>query len=485
MAGPFTAPVAISVPMENRDVRDNDFKALNLQDGVEEIDFRRETKEPTGISDRLDSYFTLDPVARTFTITPTGAAFQIFSRGEEFIISSPQTISIPAFCGTWYFYFVGDVLTISDTAWGFEDPIVFVAMLYCDTLNQMPLFLLDERHGIVMDWATHKRMHLVIGAEIGKEHFRPYNYLVREDGSLNSHCEIAFEGGTVYDEDIDCDIIDGDRLDLYDHTQYFTQKLSMQAQIPIVYKLGLEDNPTWHIYTGSNAPLYNDGLNTPFYNYNNNGIWELRNITENNYIAQIIVITTNVFYPMMCLLAQYESEAAADAAINISMKEMTEGLPLAESKPIEYLIYQANSSYGNDYKARLIEVVSAGQLKVFKDRYSVLCFYGGQALTGRVLEFGGGDDSEDQPLLIPEDSYVRTVTFQASADIKVGTKVGFFTSLDLLIPVFEVVVVEPDLTEHIYAVSEHFSEGAQLSVRITNDSVSKPVVRFWIETINI
>lgn len=37
MAGPFTTPVAISVPLENREVRDNDFQALNVQEGLESM----------------------------------------------------------------------------------------------------------------------------------------------------------------------------------------------------------------------------------------------------------------------------------------------------------------------------------------------------------------------------------------------------------------------------------------------------------------
>ena len=105
MAGPFTTPVALSVPMENRVVRDNDFKALNVQEGLEEIDFRREKKEPTGFLDRTKSTIEIDESTRTFTISPTGSEYVYYIRGERFVVTAPVSIQFTDTEGLWYFHF--------------------------------------------------------------------------------------------------------------------------------------------------------------------------------------------------------------------------------------------------------------------------------------------------------------------------------------------------------------------------------------------
>lgn len=483
MSGPFTTPVAESVPLENRDSKDNDFKALNLQDALEEIDFRRETKEPTGFLNRYRSHISFDDASRTLTITPLFGSYKYFIWGEEFVIDTAKSVVLDDAEGLWMVYFdnTGELHATQNLDYNFFlEKKTSVAAIYWDADSKKAISTLEERHGLAMDYATHMRLHYVVGAEIGKGDFGAYNYLLREDGSLNSHAEIAFKDGVFFDEDIAIQI-----TDTASPTEHHQQELGPIAKIPVYHIHGTELDPVWRKVDASDVPLFLDSGNTPFYSKLVGGNWTQTNVSNDHYIAQVICVTGDINNPLICLNSVSESQSAAEAAIGIDISLRASGAPFSELKPIEYVIYQCSSNYSNDYGARLVGVLSAGEVRTIKDRYVMTVSYGGNANTGRVLDaVGAVEDTEEQPILIPEDSFIRTITLQATANIPVGRSIGFYDIDDLGTPLFEIAM--PVSGDHYtFNISEFVAADTELAIRVTRGSMSKPVVRFWIETINI
>lgn len=469
------------VSLDNRNIKDNDYKADDLQAGMEEIDFRRETKEPTGILDRTQSTISAVEATRTFTITPVGDSFKYFIRGEEFIVDSAQSIVWDDIEGLWFFHFdATGTLIATQVPWDFEFPIAFLALIYWNATDKECVLFAEERHGLVMDWATHKRLHEVQGTEIGKDQFKNYNLEIRQDGSQNSHAEFAITDGSLYDEDIKMDIVDTPTP-----TNQFEQTLSPIAKIPIYYKVASELDPQWRKIQAQNAPLALDTGNTPFYNELIGGNWQLTNCPENEYIVQTICVTNDVREPVIALLSPLSAPSISGLLDRNTFRDEFLNLPFTEIAPVSFLFYQCSAAYGNDYKARLIESKEISDVNEVKDRYVITSFYNGNANTGRVLEYVDGIDSEEQPILIPDDSFVVTVTVQASANITNNRRIGFFDTNDLVNPIFEVTMTPGGSQNYRFDVSEFLQEGTRLSVRVTQGSISKPTVRFWIETINI
>lgn len=467
---------ADTVQIQNRDEVDNDFKAKTVQSGLEEIDFRRETKEPTGILNRFESQISFDNATRTFTITPVGESFTYFIRGEQFDVTNTRTAQITDTEGIWFFHFDNTgTLIATQTEWDFEEPQAFVAIVYWDATNKKQIIFGEERHGLVMDWATHKRFHEVVGTEIGKEQFRPYNYVVQGDGSLDTHVQLALNGGSLYDEDIQIDIVDSPAP-----VNNFEQILSPIAQIPVYYKTGV--NGDWRKKDATNFPLYEDAGNTPFFNNFTGGAWNLTNVTNGSYITMTICITNDLNSPVIAVLAQHEYSNIIDSVKGVDNErvELTLGLPFTEIYFKEYLVFECRTTFANTVKARLVEIVDADSFTAKYDRYQVPAIYGGNANTGRYLEMFAGIDSLEAPLIFPEDGFIRTVTIKTKSSPGVGKKIGFFETSDLVTPRFEI-TLENSLTQTIN-VSRLFLRGEQMSVRVTNGNLRKPALRIFIET---
>lgn len=477
MPGPFITPVAQSVPLDNKTVKDNDFTSLNVQDALEEIDFRRETKEPTGMLDRSESTISFDNATRTFSITPTGEKFTYFIRGERFDISTTNTVQITDTEGLWYIYYNSSgALVASQTAWDFELPQVFVAIIYWDSTNKKQIIFGEERHGLVMDWATHKRLHEVTGSQIGKEQFKLFNYIIRGDGSLNSHAQIAVEPGSLYDEDIRIDI-----LDKATPTNGFEQTLSPIAKLPVYYKLG--PNGDWRKKDATDYPLYESAGMTPFYNEWTGSTWKLTNVTDKRYITMAVCITNNIFEPVIAVLSQGEHTSIINSIKHIDYEriQFLKGLPFTEIYIKEYLVFECQNAYTNSVKARLVSTIDADDFSENTDRYNIQATYDGDANTGRYLELFPEINSLEAPFLFPEDGYIRNVTVVCADNPGTGKRIGFFEIGNLTTPRFEVTL--QNQKRQAFELSELFQKNESMAVKVTHGEIKKPAVRIWVETI--
>ena len=51
--------------------------------------------EPMGHEDKTQSVLSFNASTRTMTISPAGASFTVWCKGEKFVFSTPQTVVIP------------------------------------------------------------------------------------------------------------------------------------------------------------------------------------------------------------------------------------------------------------------------------------------------------------------------------------------------------------------------------------------------------
>ena len=454
--------------------RPNSFKAKTAQEALEEIDFREELMDPTGFREHPELYsdLTFDDATITMTISPVGDEFYYYIKGEKFIVTEPVSLAHADIHGLWFYYFdqTGTLVT-TQTPWTFEAPIAFVAMSMWSSTDHECIYCANERHGFSMPWAVHKNMHKTAGARHRQGEFHVGDYLINQDGSLDSHVSFSVQGGTLYDEDLDLVITDSATP-----TEWGEQTLSPQAMFPMFYKWGPEGE--WRRLATAIYPMALNPGGRPFWNEFDGINWVLTEMPNNYYASTPIIVTNSNIHPVRGIVPQNISTNAVDATRDVIASMMLEGTPLEESVVLILAIYDTQDTFTNSVKARLVAISDAGGLETQVDRYAVLGNYNGKALTGRYLLVVPGDGSDTSPFYFPDDSYVRTVTAQTSA-INTYT-IGFFEANDLINPRLEVSVVNESAAE--FDVSTLFIKGERMSVRLTSGDANDPAVRFWVQT---
>jgi len=339
-----------SIPFDNST---NDFKGDSAQEAVEEIDFREDTGEPTGFIDRTECTISFDDATRTFTIAPVGSDFNYYSLGHKFTVSTTNSVQITDTEGLWFIYYASEMLTASQIPWDFTSGKVFVSNLYWDAVNKISILFGEERHGIVMDGATHEYTHRVHGAEVTKGSFVAGDYILSGDGSSNTHAQLSLTDGVLYDEDIKLPIVNAATP-----SNPFEQILSPIAKLPIYYRGGTEVSPVWRKRAATNFPVYDNSPNTIFYNNLNAGNWTLANAADRYYVATWVVVTNNIFEPVVCLLGNKQSATIKEAIRTNVLEDIRDSLFLQEKKFIYRLIWKTSTEYTNTPKAVLIAISS-------------------------------------------------------------------------------------------------------------------------------
>ena len=475
MAGPFTTPVAQSTPMENRDVKDNDFKSLNVQDGMEEIDFRRETKDPTGFLDIEEMTCSFNNPTRTFNVAPVLplVEFTYYIQGCKFK-GVTDSIQIPDVSGVYFFYYdTNETLTYTYEDHNNYIDYVRAGAVYWNSTIQVATWFGDVRSNLSMSWADKRRTHFINRVEFADSDFIIHDYIDGGDGSLDSHTQVSVKPGMLYHEDIRRQVVDSATP-----TLPFEQKLLNIAEIPILYKLGSE------IYkkTANTFPLKEGGagLTIEYNEETSPGVWGLTNAPNNTFVAIYLFTTMDPNNPVVGFLGNLAASSPA-GALDPDFLTPT-GTAFGSFGFMKSLIFQTSQSFTNAVHARLFAVTDVLDT-LSADRYVIDAQYGGNANTGRWLEISNNESSDDQPVYIPEDSIIRTITLQATSNIGNGKSIGFYnSSISSTTPAFIVTVPFGGSKNHTWEVTESFLKASTVAVKVVNGSIQKPVVRFWIET---
>ena len=159
-------------------------------------DLTQTIKEPTGFPNTTD---TSTPTfsSPTITLAKTNGSFDFYIKGVKFTKTVNQTVSLPNGdandIGTWYIAFnsSGTLTATKTTSWDIvAADSCPVAVLY---FNGTAGRICDERHGTVMDAATHDLLHYTVGT-------RFESGLV---GTFTNPAAISLTSGVIHDEDLE------------------------------------------------------------------------------------------------------------------------------------------------------------------------------------------------------------------------------------------------------------------------------------------
>ena len=311
-----------------------------------------DTKEPDGFVNRSDSTISFDDSSRIFTIAPTGVSYSIYNNGVKVVKSSSESVTLPDTTALYYIHFdkSDNSLSYKTTAYNFVTDIP-IAHIYYNADDNKAVYFGEERHGIVMDSATHKYLHTVFGTQYING-LSISNYSTSGDGSLDSDATIAIGDGLIYDEDIDVNITHSDTP-----SNPFEQVLYPVAVIPVYYKVG--SSGVWTDSTATNFPVKVD--TTIQYNLNSAGTWSASNSdapNNNRFIASWICATSQENAPIIAIMGQRIDSSLEQATSNNSWGNLNlNGLPVVELRPLYRLIYDTKSSFANGAKGFLVNVL--------------------------------------------------------------------------------------------------------------------------------
>lgn len=307
-----------------------------------------DTKEPTGFVNRTDSVLSFDQLTRTLTISPVISSFDVYVLGTKITISSPLSISIPSNSGEYYFYIdaAGTLHYATTFSLDLITSLAYASYIYWNATDGKYVIFGDERHGIVMDGATHSYLHRTLGTQYISGGNVTYTL---GNGNANGDMQIALGNLTIADEDITVSVTN----DAAPNAP-FEQVLSPIAKLPIWYRLG----PTeWHKSTATNYPLL-FGTTRSQYNSLVGSNWTLTDAPSNNKILVTYVFgTTGITEPVVGILGQAQYQTLAEAKIQANWQNIDFGsLPAPEMVLLYIIFYETSTTYNNSVKSRIVDI---------------------------------------------------------------------------------------------------------------------------------
>jgi len=300
-------------------------------------------KEPTGFATRSTSTLSFNNATRQFTIAPTGASFDVYIKGNKYTKTS-TSLTIPAVSGNHYIYFTSAGVLTSTTVLSdslFSDNAL-VSIIYWNTTQNARSYFAEERHGLVMDGATHGYLHTVFGARY-LTGLALQGFVVDGDGTLDTQAQFQADSGTIRDEDI-------------------VISLSLTSNIPVLFREGTQ----WRKKAADAFPVVYNGTvgytgTRIAYNQLVGASWQLTEVNNNDFVLVHVFATNDIETPFVAILGinQYPTIPQARAAADSEISSLS-GLPFAEFVAVGTVIFQTNSAYTNTPKV-IVRSASVGE----------------------------------------------------------------------------------------------------------------------------
>lgn len=339
------------------------------------VQYDEVTKEPTGFPNTTDSTTSFNNGTRQFTIQPVGASFDFYVKGKKFTKTTAQNVTISTAAGNHYIYFdstgtLSETTTLSSTL--FSDNAL-VSIIYWNSDTNTRAYFAEERHGLVMDGATHTYLHTVFGARY-LSGLALQGFSVDGTGNLAANAQFTSDSGTIRDEDL-------------------LITLAAQSQIAILYRQG----QLWRKKTADAFPVIYSGTagytgangRLP-YNQFTGGIWQLTEVANNKFVLVHFFGTNDKETPVIGIqgIAEYNDITSARNAANTEITSLS-GLPFAEFVAIGSVIFETADGYTNVPKAR-VRSINGGNYVDF--RGTQLYTPAGTATTHSLLSGLANDD---------------------------------------------------------------------------------------------
>jgi hypothetical protein len=345
----YTDPVNPVFKFTRQDIVNETGALLPEWDQPAALDIHRHTGDPTGFENRTDSVLTYNPehsaTKGRLTLSGFGAnPFYVWHNGIRYKFTDPvvwehdRTWIIPADeTQTFFMYFVesGGVLVpeVSNSFWNLSTAVPVAYVTYnkvipgSDVPNLGAGFACEERHGMCMDWATHKHLHFTFGAHAESGFALTVAKLPYADADSN---KIQIDPGVVADEDID--------FDNAGHPAIGNYKLMCR------YGVG----GYWYWRTLANFPYdISDVSGFACANTYSGGSWDLRSLGHNNWM-NVFFFATNAIdteFQIVCIPGQ-TIHASLTAATGETVDSLQFGtLPFQEFPPLYRATYQTQNGY--------------------------------------------------------------------------------------------------------------------------------------------
>lgn len=317
-------------------------KVVRAVDGrtAEWSDPRNASLEPSGVEDRTASTISLNDGTRTLTITPVGASWNYYASGVKVTVSAAKSVVWTDVDGLHFVYFSGGVLTHSTTAWDLADPeIVPICALLWDATGKKSIAF-EERHGLVMDRATHQYLHSTRGTQlVSGGAITAGTYAVAGGSPSNADNSFGVDATVIADEDIRSTLA----------------ALTDGSAIGRLWRDGASGVWRWD----SSTVFPKVGVGGSYIAKNVlSGTWQLVDLAANNYVSWWLVaipaLTTGYRFALVVGQAEHATLAAAQAE---SITGLSWGsMPFTEAVGLARIIFKTGAGYTSTGKCRIEEV---------------------------------------------------------------------------------------------------------------------------------
>jgi len=302
-------------------------------------------QEPTGFINRTDTKILFNDATRTFTISALTSSFDVYYRGNKFT-KTTESIVIPNISGLHFIYYssAGVLSQLNNIAWDLLTTIQVAVVYWTGTKS---LGLCDERHGTVMDCATHEYLHNTFGTRYESGFNSTYTL------SNDSSAYFGVSNGIISDEDLRISISQGSS------GNYFTQQINYPGYFPVFYRSGSDGLGTWRKDPAIIFPYKNLGAGTRVtFNELSGTIWKQTETSNNNFVAYYIYATDEMHQPVIAVQGQRQDTSLINAQNNNIQGTLSlNDFPIVEAKLLYRIIVQTNASYtGNPFYARIVDV---------------------------------------------------------------------------------------------------------------------------------
>lgn len=291
------------------------------------------TGEPIGFEDRTKSTLNLHALSRTVTLTPL-EPFYYWYKGTRVLVSAAKTVTFANTQGVWFIYFNDATATLvaSQTPWDLGTTVPVTAIMW-DAVNGKGI-MLEERHGVVMDWATHLRLHSTDGTKIVSG-FGLTGFTLSSDVDADITPDVA--SGVLADEDL----------------QTTVAALTAGAG---VYKVYSRDGASglWS-WADSSFPFVHTPAGYVNYNQFTGGVWQKTQMTSGQFVNMwLIAVPAAVNGEGFAWVMGQKVHATLAAATQESINEVQFGsIPFTELAALYQITFRTGSSYGSTGKCRI------------------------------------------------------------------------------------------------------------------------------------
>ena len=320
------------------------FISVSLSRNMDAEQIFEDMINPNGFPEGQRNNVIINYNSTTRQINISGS-FYYYNKGIKYIKTVVnETITHTDSTAGYFIYYVGSVLTISTTPWNLIQHIPIVYVFYNNSIattfwNGVQGIAFDERHGIIMDGATHTELHETVGTYVRGGGFALNGTFSTATGTggliANS---FGVDSGIIVDEDLETAI------------PTLTDNSGIGNQYPIFYRSGAE----WRWYV-NNLPYLFTATNI-LYNQYTGATWQLTQSTNNGRFINYYVCATpslNSTYRFIIIPSQLEYTSLANAQNETLLNLDLVGMPFQEIAPLWQITYQRQGSYDNNGNCRI------------------------------------------------------------------------------------------------------------------------------------